>query len=58
MTTSDRDLRRAKFDLVLERQRWILEEPWNRPYLPLGSNTPNAQIDQFKKLSILMKQRA
>jgi hypothetical protein len=40
ITTSDRDLRRAKFDLVLERQRWSQEEPWNGPYLPLGSSTP------------------
>jgi hypothetical protein len=40
MTTSDRDLRRANFDLARERQRWIQEEPWNGPYLPLGSSTP------------------
>jgi hypothetical protein len=56
MTTSDRDLRRAKFDLVLDRKmesggamEWFL--PAAREQHP-----QDAQINYFKNLSSFMKQ--
>ena len=34
------------------------EEPWNGPYLPLGSSTPKMlKLINLKSLSIFMKQR-